>query len=562
MSSSRSVLLLIIISLFSAFGFLAFIYFSGYGRDLLRGPEGASYKGGYAILSTDANVEDSDLTRLLETGRENFSGPPVGESSQWVMLDEFGSMQTVPLEKYSSRVSSFDPRNDGYAGKLKNVFVRDGRRYVYIPLKAGSWAVSSMNDQFKIMLSDIPFSVEYFGFGNPVSLLFVFFTVYGIAALILLVMFIAKKKSHPASLNAVVILPALSSLVFFGAGGIASCALLLGFFVMLREPLYDIIVRSKKRQGDGKKDFILNGVVKPYIFCWLALPVFAAALGIIVYGSGLNLPFVLAVFFACGILFVFSFKTASLSGGRRARFIPVLIIKRRFADFAFSVYMLPFTVAAFAALAMMSIMPGAMISDARFDHILDEQEYYAHLEYQASFSLRPLGAGSGPDHNTAVYPGYLFDKDGLPSADKTNFWNTAIDKNDYPPFPLKNMMDFFSSVNSENEFIMENADDYGESGGINRKFRHFRHDGGNVWIFALLLFLIPGFFIKKNPQGFPYTGFAGIRRFAVKPLSAAKVPAFIADKNRQKVLKCGKNNLRAQEGTFSLLARWRFRKDA
>jgi hypothetical protein len=269
MSFIRSLLLLCFVSLLAGLGMLALGFVMGNSKNV----------GGYAVLEFDASADDRALRELLETGTGYFAGGvPVSESSQWVMLDDFGSLQAVPLDKYGTRLLPFDPRNDGYAGKLKDLFVRDGKRFIYIPLNAGNWNAALLDKQFGALLSDIPFSAEYFGVGKPLPFLFL---VYAAASLSFLVICYAKRHSHGGTLAVCALLPALSSLVFFGAWGFTAAALFIGMFVCLQEPLNELIAAFNSKS-------IYKNVIKPYVIHWLFVILFVAAIGITLVFSGLK----------------------------------------------------------------------------------------------------------------------------------------------------------------------------------------------------------------------------------------------------------------------------------
>ena len=506
MSFFRSLLLLCLVSLFTALGLLAVGSAVGYGE----------YRGGYAVISSGVSVEDRAIRELLDAGKNNFAGSPVSESSQWVILDEFGSLEVIPLDKYSARLSSFDPRNDGYAGKLKNVFVRDDRRFVYIPLKTDNASPSLLNKQFKDLLGDIPFSVDYFGIGQPLSL---FFITFAAASLALLIICYAKKNIHPGAANIIALLPALSSLAFFGAPGIASAALFLGLAVMLREPLNELVMLLRL-PSDGSAQrlkLIYKNAVEPYWLYWFSLPLFAAVMGVLVFFTELKLLFVLLVFAVVCIVFFFSIRTLSLLGGKHRRFTPVLIIRRKFVDFSFSMYMLPFTAAAFLIVLLTPYMSGAVISDSKFDALIDEGDYYAHLTYQAAFSMRQLGKSD------AGYPSYILDEDGLPSPVMNSGAVPVIKIDEYPPFPLKHLMEFFNSVNASVK--MDGAGN-NDKGGI----------AGNLPLLLLLLFIFPGFFLNGKISFPSKDNFAGLKRFSGKLRRT--------DIRRKTLLYKNKNNLR------------------
>jgi len=483
MSFFRFFLLLSFVTLLSAAGLLALGFRSGY----------SGYRGGYAVLSSDASVDDRLIQEKLSGinaphASGFYAGSPVSESSQWVMLDDFGSLQMIPLDKYDERVLSFDPRNDGYADKLKNIFVHDGKRYVYIPLKTGSWAASSLEKQFGDLLSGIPFSVEYFGVGKPIALVFI---AYAASSLIFIIICYVKKKSHPGITAVFAILPVLSCLVFSGACGFAAAALILGLFICLREPAGELIKHRSFK-------LIYKNVIEPYKMYWLFFAVFAAAIAVMVVFTELNLLLLLLTFAASLVVFLLSVKTISLWGSGQRRFVPVMIIRRRSPDFSFSVYMTPFAVAAFVVMFLTPYIPGSFSGGGKFNFLVDERDYAAHLAYQAGFSTRQIG---GQD---SFYPAYISGEDGLPVAD-TNF--TGIPKiklDDYPPFPVKHLMDFLKNVNSGGKAPPV------AGGGIILE---------NLYLLILLLFILPGLLFKgKIVFGkilLPVNGrFSGFKRFA------------------------------------------------
>jgi len=426
MSFFRSFLLLSLVTIILSAGLLVLGFSSGYG----------GFRGGYAVLSADASVDDRLLQSRLN-GSENiisniYAGSPVSESSQWVMLDEFGSLQAVPLDQYNERVLSFDPRNDGYANKLKDVFVRDGKRYVYIPLKSGNSALPSLDRQFVGMLGDIPFSAEYIGIGKPLRL---FFTAYAASSLLLVIICCLKKKTHPGITAVFALVPALSCFAFFGASGFAAAALILGLFICLREPVGELVKHRSLK-------LIYKNVIEPYKMHLPFLAVFAAAIAVTVIFTELKLLVLLPGFIVSVAVFFLSVKTVSLWGNGQRRFVPVMIIRRRLPDFSFSLYMAPLAAAAFVVMLLTPYMPGSFSGGNKFDYLVDEQDYLAHLSYQASFSTRQLG-GQG-----ALYPAYLSGEDGLPVEDTKYTGLPKINFDDYPPFPVKHLMDFLKNVNT------------------------------------------------------------------------------------------------------------------
>lgn len=466
MSVFRSVLLIGSITLLASTG----LFFTGF---YLNNNERNS---GYAVLSTELSIDDRYLTSLL-TDNDLFEGRPVSESSLWVMLDNFEYLETVPLDMYFSRVHYFDPRYDGYAGKLRDVFIRDGKRFVFIPLKADSWNPKLLDRHFVSLLQEIPFTVNYYGIGRP---FFIFFIIYASAFFCMLVICFVKniRCKNPfmaLMLKLLVLFPVFSSLAFFGASGIACAALFFAFFFLIKEPLSEFFSKSNSLFNGTSQRF------KQYRYYIFLFPFFAAAFSIIIIFSQINVLFFLLVFFLALIVFFLSLKMQFISSGKHRRFLPVMIKKRNYVDFSFSLYVLPFVVAAFLTLFFSPFIPASYNIDNKFDFSINEQDYHTHLLYQASFSTRQMGEFSGN------FPVFFFDVDGLPSMEIIPD-NQAVGLSDFPPFPyqLRHLMDFFSGTSSELA--------------VDHDKLRFNFDAEKLSLLVLLLFIIPLFLLitKKN----------------------------------------------------------------
>jgi hypothetical protein len=205
------------------------------------------------------------------------------------------------------------------------------------------------------------------------------------------------------------------------------------------------------------------------------LPLFIVALSLIIVFSQLKLLFLTAVFAVSSFVFFLSSKTMSVMSGNRRRFNPILIIRNRLPDFSFSIFMTPFAAAAFIAMFFSPFMSVSYVSGGQFDTVIDEHDYYAHLFYQASFSKRQLGTSNYD------FPDFNYDEDGLPSIKKISDISEAISSYDFPAFPLKNLMDFFSEVNGRRT-------NTGSTGGFIEKLS----------LLLLLLFILPGLIIKRR----------------------------------------------------------------
>jgi len=475
MSFFRYVLLVGLISLSAALGLLFYSSKIGYEE----------FQGGYAVLSTDASVDDRALLSYLEAGADLFGGAPVSESSQVIFLNEFDSLQMVPLDVYFDRLFYFDPRNDGYAQKLKDIFIRGSQRYVFLPLKAGNWNSNLLNKQFNELFPDIHFSVDYYRIGHPVN---IFFLSFAAASLCLLVICLIKRKKTSNLSSLIFLIPLLSSLAFFGAPGIAYAALFFTFFTLLKNLLNEIVISAGSSSGKNIKNIkgFLKEYILPYIFYWIFLVLFTAALIITAVFSQINKIFLLSFTCAAVIVFLFSEKILSRSHNEHRRFVPVSIVKRNNQSFVFSVYMLPLTAAAFFILFFASYMPASYDTDGQFDTFVNEQDYYDHLNYQFSFSKRQIGAQS------AVFPGFFFDNDNLISMEIITEDAFSVNLESYPPFPLNDLMDFFHNVNSGRRMDLS----YDTPVDFSRPRTALITE--NLIYIILVLFILSGLFIKRK----------------------------------------------------------------
>jgi len=472
MSFFRSVLPVSLISILTAAGLLFLGSLFGY-EDL---------KSGYAVVKTGVSAGDKYVCSLLESSGD-FKGEIVSESSQWVFLDTYDSLEMIPLDSYSSRVFEFDPRNDGYADKLKDIFIKDDSRFFYVPLRAGDSDSLILDKQLNELLSGIPFTVDYYGVGRPLLL---FFIIFASASFCMLVICVLKGKKYPEIINVITLIPPLSSLAFFGASGIGCAAVLLALFIFLIDPVNELAISIGSAKGTSARyaskvkaknlKTIYKNIILPYRFYWLFLPIFIAALACMVVFSQVNPLLLLMVFTVSSAVFYISIKLLALHGKEHRRFTPVMIIRSSFPKFIFPGYILPFAAGVLIALFFSPIVPGSYNSNEKFETIVSENDYHEHIAFQSAFSTSQIGSSS------KLFPAFYFDTDGLPSM-KAVTADQKINFNDYPPFPLKKLMDFFVSVNNGNK-----SNTGAGSAGIAEK----------ISLLVLLLFLIPGLIIRKK----------------------------------------------------------------
>jgi len=468
------------------------------------------FHGGYAVLSADASVDDRVLNSILND-EFAFAGTAVCESSQTVMLDAFNSIETVPLDKYFSRIYPFDPRNDGYAEKLKRIFLKDGKRFVYIPIAPGDWNTASLNKKFALLLGDIHFNVRYYGIGSPLRL---FFAMYAAASLLMLIICFIKKKSHNGLLLIAAVVPVFASLAFLGAPGIACAALFIALFILFRQPLSefassgDLRLKLKANHAKNFKDIIIPALRLSYRYKYysLLLFIFAAAFTAIIIFSRLNLLFILAVFAAALAVFFITAKIFSVNSGMHRKFNPVMIVKRGIPDFTFSHFVLPFAAAVLITIVIAPFMSGSYISNNKFDTFVEEYDYREHLAFQTSFSTRPLGS---PADLRAADHTFFIDTDGLPSMKIAAPAQSDI-LSEFPPFPnqLKELMDFFHNVNSG----QRTNTGPGITGTLIAGRLFTIKFAEMISLLVLLIFIALGFIFKKIIDNSLYISFSNFKR--------------------------------------------------
>ncbi|MDR3303101.1 MAG: hypothetical protein LBS86_01675 [Treponema sp.] len=138
-------------------------------------------RAGYAVLSVDASYSDGEIaTRVSDAANTAISAGYSAESTQWVYFNDFGTMLRLSLDEYDERLDASvirDPRDDGYATRLRAFFVRDGRRFFFIPFErpalldelktrflrqshSGNWELESALTE---TLVGLPFSLEWLG---------------------------------------------------------------------------------------------------------------------------------------------------------------------------------------------------------------------------------------------------------------------------------------------------------------------------------------------------------------------------------------------------------------
>jgi hypothetical protein len=433
--------------------------------------------GRYAALSFDAAVPDRRIGELLSTVTADY----ISESTQYVFLDDFGTLREIPLDRYGESVEPFDPRNDGYAEKLRSFFVRDGKRIFFVPLgkspsgAAGGFAVDGLavfEKRIAPLFAGIPFSADYVGGGKPLFLWLALAVGAGVGALLL------RKPRLPAAAS----LPALCALAPGGPPSLALGAILAGFLFLLAEPAGEFFVSLRYRVNDpefrslGRR--IARDILGPFRFRLILGAFLLAAYGGGCAAGGTAPLLGFAVFAVATGLTVFALLAESNRGEAQdhVRFLPVIIMKPPSPVPAFSRIVLVYFLASAMAAALPLLFPGlrsaiswSAISwsavprsaglPAPFSRgvLPTAEEYLAHAAFQAGFSYRPLGGGEG------TYRHYVPGDDGLLSEAPMAERAPPVIR----PFPLRDLADFLDDPKRDGVPVTAGAA-VGDGGGISR----------------------------------------------------------------------------------------------
>jgi hypothetical protein len=291
--------------------------------------------------------------------------------------------------------------------------------------------------------------------------------------------------------------PVLSSLCFFGAAGIGCAALLFGLFILLKEPLHDLVnpAAQSVKGFKNKMRLFYKEIILPYRYYWLFLPVFFIAFGILIFFSPLTFLFLLILTAVSFAVFFFSLKIVIFSGIEHKRFNPITIIRRRFPQFVFPAYILPFVIGAFLTIFFTPFMSEAISFDKRFDNLVSEEDYLDHIAYQASFSRNQINS----NYINNDFPSFFFDSEGLVAINPASS-KQSVNYNDYPSFPIKHLMDFFSNVNSTESV---------ETSGKSTNFYGVLAE--NLSLLVLVVFLLPGLILRNYEYIMAKTSLTNVR---------------------------------------------------
>jgi hypothetical protein len=388
--------------------------------------------GGYATLVCGEENSDQEIRERLDT--QGLAGL-VSESDQWFFLDCFGSIEKIPLVEYEDRLLSFDPRNDGYAEKLRSLFVRDGKRFVYI--QPGMNHVETMETEIARALIGIPHSLEYAQ--SPKQNNFFPLIMFCLAACVFPVIPALRRRLNAGMVSCLL---ALSPLSLGRAPGFALSALLAGFAALLAGHGRNT---SLGRYGEQRQ--ILP---KPFTAQWLLAFSLIACYGVFSFFCGLpvHFAFLVLVSFICVLAFSISRGRDKISirlnanrwYPQRGRFIPVEIIRSKTSNQVFFTMMLPFAIMAIAlasaGFARPRTAPSPVVISPLPPWVITEADFREHFLFQSAFSFRALGKTYNANGSFPVIADYELSSNGLldPGAP------VVYEELQIPDFPLGDLL--------------------------------------------------------------------------------------------------------------------------
>jgi len=406
MSIEKSVLIIPVFSLFSGL-FMFFI--------ALKNIPTQDYEH-YAVIIADKNASDILITDLLPEHS-------ISETRQWVFLDDFGKLTQIPLVEYENRLLDFDPRRDGYADKLRNFFVRDEKRFFFVPFEgvekkiihnkipiSDNWINKKRFEAFsKLFPEDSKIEkIIFFVYEEPILFYFLLFAITMPISMI----FSFKPLFFMA------IFPILIPLTIIGPAGFALSTALIGFYCIIPRIFF-------------YKKIIGNILCLIAIFLWTAMflnmPNIFSPEGQGILGKlgkdSLTIFGIPALFCVFGLGFLSSFF---LKEKIKFSLIGAII---PFAFVSILSIFLPQT------MGITTERNNEFIEDF-FNNIVDVGEYENHVEFQENFSFIPLGSQS----RNLNYMRYHLGEDGLISEISPYI---RSEKNKIPPFPLEKLIAFF-----------------------------------------------------------------------------------------------------------------------
>ena len=395
------------------------------------------------VLIVDESEDDNAIqSKLFLDGMEDF----ISESSQLVPIDDFGTLKFIPLDSFRSRIESFDPRDDGYAAKLRSFFVHDGKRFFFRLTDSSSSPPSYTEKQFNAILGGIPFTFLLLARSAPVYFYYLLLAAGCVFALVF-------SSNRRLFIFQIPLLLAAGQVGFFS---IILAAGLTGIWELLWKPLLELLVsRRYKRRPRDYAGSGFRGVIerlKPFrLNLLLALLFFVFLLACSFFGL-LNPLLLFAVCASFAFLYFLSFKVEEerMRKNSHIRFTPVLLLPHKVKTFSFFPLLLPFGLLAIAAFFLPVGFDGPNRGPSPIDSgfLISSEDYDSHIAFQKSFSYMPLNQEPNTYSQNALiqndYLRYYLGEDGLIAGNNAY---AVYEESVAPVFPLEKLMDFLVKYN-------------------------------------------------------------------------------------------------------------------
>ena len=417
-----------------------------------------------AVLVISESWDDRYIRESLADG--GIDGI-ISESSQEIPMDDFGSLRMVPLDSFRNEIEEFDPRDNGYAARLRAFFVRDGQRLFFIPLKdhfAGRAA--KLEEQAASVLGDIPFT---FGILGQKRSSFWYFALLA-AACIAAWYFSRSRRLFIFGL------PVLLAFGWVGSRAFILAAIFSGIWELLREPLRELLRPGKTLPVYTRSGFrALRERLRLYRLNLFLVFIFFVFF--VVYSISGGLPFIpLAAGFGAFFFLCFLSLKAEAERARNNKhilFTPLPLLPLKMRTFSFFPFLLPFGAGAALALLISVVFPG--LSAPRLEkpvmrpdlldtgYLVSADDYFRHIDFQRSFSYRSLDMNSNLNYPQPAimatlaeenYLRYYLGEDGLIEGGVSY---SAVQEKEFPPFPLDKLMEFLVNYNEPVGVKYDNA---------------------------------------------------------------------------------------------------------
>lgn len=354
------------------------------------------------ILSTTDKISEPELLeRLSDAGVYHV----ISESNQWVYIDDFEGPKSIPLSEYYSFIEPLDPRNDGYADSLKEIFLSDGVRRCFIPL-ISLYPWNSSNGLIRRLEKELADLGPSFQLAGPGSVTLPWWVtgimLSGIVAYTGIISF-SKREIMLA-------IPASIVFINFGVGGILCSGLIAALQITIGQFQQDLVLRFYYKDSIPLKRF----------FHWYKTPIVQASIILVIYFISsyvFNIQWYIALVAlvvqgSTGLLYLI-LRLSYVSGIQHRFFLPIELIssaKKRIEPLK---VLLPFTFGTLLLFFLVLFVPGSRSVESIQEALpvsLTIDQYKAHVERQSVFSLTSLYHTELKD---VTYNTYTLDSKGL-----------------------------------------------------------------------------------------------------------------------------------------------------